>query len=247
MKTRVFCGPTIAREDVEQRLPGAAVEGPVGWGDVFRASESGVERIAIIDGYFDQRQPVWHKEILFALHAGVQVWGAGSMGALRAVELAPFGMRGVGKIYELYRDGWLERDDEVTVVHDSADAGHRVLSEALVNMRFTFRRAARERVIDDEVAERCTGIAEQLFYAERSYRAVLAVLARDELNRATAEQLSDWLRNAANRIDQKRADALELLARLASGASTAPRVNFAFATTEPWVRFVSAVRASRDS
>src|SRR4051812_16437362 len=106
MKTRVFCGPTLSRREIEQRLPSASVVDPIGWGDVLSALDDGIERLAIIDGFFDQRQAVWHKELLFALHSGVEVLGAASMGALRAVELAPFGMRGVGKIFELFRDGW---------------------------------------------------------------------------------------------------------------------------------------------
>ncbi|WP_198679170.1 TfuA-like protein [Thermomonospora amylolytica] len=39
------------------------------------------------------------------------------MGALRAAELDRFGMRGVGRIYADYRDGRLEADDAVTLLH----------------------------------------------------------------------------------------------------------------------------------
>ena len=47
---------------------------------------------------------------------GIHVFGSASMGALRA-ELCPFGMVGVGRIFEAYRDGELEDDDEVAVIH----------------------------------------------------------------------------------------------------------------------------------
>ena len=90
------------------------------------------QAIGIIDGYFQWAPAVWHKEILWAIQQGVHVFGAASMGALRAAELAPFGMRGVGRIFEAYRDGVLpgsgdepfEDDDEVAVVH--GPAGERV-------------------------------------------------------------------------------------------------------------------------
>ena len=45
------------------------------------------------------------------------------MGALRAAELHAFGMRGVGRIFEAFRDGELEDDDEVAVVHGPAEPG----------------------------------------------------------------------------------------------------------------------------
>ena len=56
--------------------------------------------IGVIDGYFEIVPTVWHKEILWAMQAGIHVYGAASIGALRAAELDVFGMRGIGRIYE---------------------------------------------------------------------------------------------------------------------------------------------------
>ena len=97
--------------------------------------------IGLIDGYFERVPAVWHKEILWALSQGIHVFGSASMGALRAAELAPFGMIGVGAIFEAYRDGILEDDDEVAVAHGPADTGYRAGSDAMVNIRATLARA----------------------------------------------------------------------------------------------------------
>ena len=51
------------------------------------------------------------------MQAGIHVYGAASIGALRAAELDAFGMRGIGRIYEDFREGVLEDDDEVAVLH----------------------------------------------------------------------------------------------------------------------------------
>ena len=59
--------------------------------------ESAPRAIGIIDGVFLDVASVWHREILWALSQGVHVFGAASMGALRAAELDGFGMRGVGR------------------------------------------------------------------------------------------------------------------------------------------------------
>ncbi len=135
MKTIVFVGPTLPAAEVAAALPDARVLPPAAVGDVLRASRR-ARRIALVDGYFEHTAAVWHKEILVALERGVHVFGAASMGALRAAELAVFGMRGVGRIYAAFAAGRLVADDEVAVAHLPAEHGFRPVSDALVNIRF---------------------------------------------------------------------------------------------------------------
>ena len=66
------------------------------------------------------------------------------MGALRAAELHVFGMQGVGRIFEAYRDDSLEDDDEVAVLHAPEEAGFLPLSEPMVNIRTTLARAEKQ-------------------------------------------------------------------------------------------------------
>ena len=120
MSVVIFAGPSISAADVqgilERRVPAAGRPG--------RRLPRGAARpvaIGLIDGYFERVPAVWHKEILWALSQGIHVFGSASMGALRAAELAPFGMVGVGAIFEAYRDGILEDDDEVAVAHGPAE------------------------------------------------------------------------------------------------------------------------------
>src|SRR5215831_4586114 len=98
-RIHVFVGPTlagVARKGSEDFV----FHGPVAKGDVYRLVSARPLAIAIIDGYFERVPAVWHKEILWALSEGIHVFGAASMGALRAAELAPFGMVGVGRIFQ---------------------------------------------------------------------------------------------------------------------------------------------------
>jgi hypothetical protein len=136
MTTIVFVGPTLPSAEAQRLLPGAAIAPPVSVGEVFSLlGTRGLRRLAIIDGYFERMAAVWHKELLLALERGIEVWGASSMGALRAAELAPFGMRGVGAIYRAFARGAYIADDEVAVAHLPAEAGYRAVSDALVNLR----------------------------------------------------------------------------------------------------------------
>jgi hypothetical protein len=158
------------------------------------------------------------------------------MGALRAAELEPFGMVGVGRIFEWYREGVLERDDEVAILHEPADRGYRAASEALVNIRATLERAVAARVIPSAVADALLVIGRGLFYPDRSLRAISKLGRERGLDVTHLHALAGFIeRHGA--VDQKRLDALEMLDRvrtdLASDART-PARTFHFAYTELW-------------
>ncbi|MDB4954011.1 MAG: hypothetical protein JWO36_1580 [Myxococcales bacterium] len=175
MRTLIFIGPTLTAAEVESRLPAAIVMPPAAVGDVLRASRrKDVNRIAIVDGYFERMAAVWHKEILLALERGIAVWGASSMGALRAAELAPFGMIGVGAIFKAFARGVLTADDEVAVAHLPGEQGYRAVSDALVNLRDGLARAAKARVIDARARDRLIELARARFYRERSWSQLIA-------------------------------------------------------------------------
>src|SRR5262245_59945039 len=142
----VFTGPTLSAQEAYDELDAIYLP-PVAQGDVYRVARTKPLAIGIIDGYFERVPSVWHKEILWAMQEGVHVFGSASMGALRAAELCSFGMEGVGEIFEAYRDGVLESDDDVAIIHGSADMGYVALSEAMVNIRRTLADAVSAGVI----------------------------------------------------------------------------------------------------
>jgi hypothetical protein len=143
VSTYLFLGPTLGAHDAVALLPDAVILPPVACGDVYRlVRDARPRRIAIVDGYFERMAAVWHKELLFARERGAEVWGAASMGALRAAELTAFGVRGVGRVYRTFARGAraLEiapdtDDDEVAIVHGPAELGYPALSTAMVDLR----------------------------------------------------------------------------------------------------------------
>src|SRR3546814_11811396 len=68
------------------------------------------------------------------------MFGASSIGALRAAEMGGFGLTGVGAIYRAYSRGTLVGDDEVALVHTSSEWDWRALSLPLVDVRATICR-----------------------------------------------------------------------------------------------------------
>lgn len=220
MSRFVFLGPSLA-PSVAAEVTDATLLPPVRQGDVQRlVTQANAECIAIIDGYFSQTPAVWHKEILWALERGVRVLGGGSMGALRAAELARFGMVGVGVVFQAYRDGRFpgfdddpfEDDDEVAVIHGPIEAGYAVASEAMVNIRATLNRARDEQVVDQQTCARLAAIAKQRFYAERSHTQLVDDARGQGIDPELLDQLSVWWPDG--RVDQKAIDAIAVLAAL---------------------------------
>jgi hypothetical protein len=247
MSVYVFLGPTLPEAEARPRLDATYLP-PVACGDVLALMAEKPTAIGIIDGYFDLKPAVFHKEILHALSQGVRVFGASSMGALRAAELHQFGMEGVGKIFEAYRSGTLEDDDEVAVVHGTKEAAFVAYSDAMVNLRDALERARDWRIIGPDTCETLLRVAKACFYAERSWPRLLQMgrergLATDELGR-----LSEFV--VRERPNLKRDDALLLLdhmrKELAAPEDEPPPPSFELKNTVWWKRLCAEVeRAAR--
>lgn len=244
----IFAGPTL-RSSANAGIADTAWLPPAKHGDIYRAvSLLRPRAIGIVDGYFQWAPSVWHKEILWAIDQGVHVFGAASMGALRAAELAPFGMRGVGRIFEAYRDGVLadcgdapfEDDDEVAVVHGPVETCYLAASEAMVNMRYTLAKAESAGVIGAPLRARLIVIAKTLFFPERSYELLLQRARAAALPEHELAALQAWL--PLERVNQKLADALSMIEAMRHFLASEPapaRANFLFEHTTLWDRAIA--------
>ncbi|MEU8154516.1 TfuA-like protein [Micromonospora sp. NPDC048986] len=210
----VFIGPSLSADEVGRLLPDALVLPPVAHGDLLRLDVVPGDRVLVIDGFFLQHPPVRHREILDLLDRGVTVAGAASMGALRAAELWPFGMRGVGEVFQLYRDGIVTGDDEVAVVHGPAEEDHRALSVPLVNIRVALRRAVAAGVLSDTEAALLLDIGRDLPFRRRSYQALERTTPPEAA--ALVGRFLTWHRR--DPYDAKSADARLLLSMAADNA-----------------------------
>jgi hypothetical protein len=168
----VFTGPTLSPDEARNACDVLCLP-PVAQGDVYRVTQRNPSAVGIIDGYFSGTPSVWHKEILYALSRAIPVFGSASMGALRAAELHDFGMQGVGRIFEAYRDGRLEDDDEVAVIHGPPETGFIPLSEAMVNIRATLAKAMAAKVISASAGAALEGCAKALFFPRRDWPVIL--------------------------------------------------------------------------
>lgn len=211
----VTAGPTIGVDDIRAVVPNAEVVPPISFGDALRYGLEPGDTLLIVDGLFFQHPPVRHKELLTLMDAGVRVVGSSSMGALRAAELHPFGMEGYGWVFDSYRNGYLEADDEVGMVHGEPEDGYPVFVDALVNIRQTLDRAVGTGLLSAQLAAEIVEAARRMPFTERSWERLLAALDVPE-RRCLATQLQKV------RVDVKHADALLALHNITDGHRGAP-------------------------
>ncbi|AUB58286.1 MULTISPECIES: TfuA-related McrA-glycine thioamidation protein [Methanobacterium] len=199
----VFIGPSLSLNQARKILD-AEYHPPVARDDVAILLNDPPDIIGIIDGVFHQQPAVSHREILHALEAGVIIVGGSSMGALRSAELDYAGMIGIGKVYQNYRDGVIESDDDVAIVFNPET--HELLSEALVSMNHNFQMAEKDGIITSSDVKNLYETAKKIYYPQRTYT---RVLKDSKLDKEKKKTLNSYLDNKG--IDIKEEDAKKVL------------------------------------
>jgi len=200
----VFTGPSLACHEVESIDTRLTCRPPAARGDISKAVRAGARFVGLIDGVFYDRAAVSHREIISAMQSRVTVIGGGSMGALRASELDGFGMIGVGRIYSCFKRGIIEADDEVAVGYNPVT--FEPISDPLVNIRVAMHLLSEVQLLDRSVSDALIGLAQNMFYLDRSVPRLLKIAQRSRL--ITEEKGEAILTYLAGRdYDLKKADA----------------------------------------
>lgn len=190
-ETVIFLETSLTHREALSILPNATYLPSIKKGDVLKAIKAGYKRIVIIDGNFSWVPSVWHKEILTALDYGLDIYGAASMGALRAAELDSFGMKGYGRIFEMYKNEEIDGDDEVAIAYSKYNNDQTI---PLINIRLTLERI---NILEKETI---LGSLRSIFYAERTW---------DRIAREVSEELYNLIKS--NYVDAKKEDTKSLL------------------------------------
>ena len=229
----VFLGPTLRLAEAEPVLDGIYLQ-PAAQGDILLAAHAFRPRaMVLIDGQFEDRPAVRHKEILWAMAQGIVVIGAASMGALRAAELSEFGMIGVGLIYRWYRRWRLAPDDAVAVLSGPPELGFLPLTDALVDLQRTFASLTRRDFITAADRDLLTTTARNMNFRERRFEAILRDAGWQEEGLKQLQKEMVW---------QKKRDALLALRNarsLVMQENTGP-VSCAWVATNTFVRDLEA-------
>jgi ribosomal protein S12 methylthiotransferase accessory factor len=206
----IFAGPSLGSDRIRRIVPDVDLRPPVRRGDLDDIGGGAI--VGIIDGLFHQNLAVSPGEVRDAISRGVTVLGAASMGALRAAEVPA--VIGIGRIFEMYHAGVIERDDEVAVLVDPDS--YRALSVPMVNVRFAVERLVRTGTVDAADGAEIIDAALRLHYTERTYRTIVAG-SRLAGNRDSADLIA-----LLESFDLKADDAQLLVERIAGLAKQPP-------------------------
>lgn len=207
----IFLGPSLSIQKAKEIFPLADYRPPARKGDFMKISteQNNIGFVGFIDGVFLQDYPPTPIEVYSLLRKNnLTVAGAASLGALRAVELEKFGMIGVGKIFQLYKSGRMESDDEVAVTFSDDD--YKLQSEALIDIRYTLYSAVKDRVINRETKNTLVKIAKRIYFPERNYEEIMERVKVDgTIKQNELEKLRIYL--ARHRRSLKEEDSIRLI------------------------------------
>lgn len=205
--TVVFLGPSLDSNEAAKHLQARYLP-PIRRGDLPTVIADGARSIGVVDGEFGQSLAVSVMEVCSGLKQGVHIWGAASMGALRAVECQSLGMLGVGWIFQKYVEGALRADDEVALLFDPRS--QRATTIPLVNVRWALQIATEEGMIPGSSATPLVEFARTVRFTDRTYKSLLEAASGSPFNEEM-RTLVEFMKEDPLRTDRKRLDALLLL------------------------------------
>lgn len=209
-KPIVYLGPTLSREKAIKILD-ADYRDPAKKGDFLMLSQDSDEKkyVGFIDGVFLHDYPPSPIEVYhLATRKNIELIGASSLGALRAVELEKFGMKGIGKIFQLYKNGIINADDEVAVTFTREN--NILQSEAMIDIRFNLFLAYKKGIITNQTKKRIAKIAKNIYFPFRNYEDIIK-LTQQQLPSIYDELEGFRSYILKNRDSLKARDAIKLL------------------------------------
>jgi TfuA protein len=209
-KPIIFLGPSLSQERA-RKIFDADYRPPARKGDFLRlAADFDVKLVGLVDGVFLQDYPPTPIEVYhLAQKDGVLLAGAASLGALRAVELEKFGMVGIGKIFNLYKSGKLNADDEVAVTF-APEGDYQLQSEAMIDIRYNLYLAHKKGVISKKTKSVLAKLAKEIYFPHRNYTHIIEE-ARSRYPVLGSEIISFGSYIMSNRKSLKEMDAIRLV------------------------------------
>lgn len=166
--------------------------------------------VVLVDGTYHSYPAVSHAEIRTAIEAGWTFWGLSSMGAIRAVELAPVGMKGYGEVYRMFSSNDDLPDDYVALIHGN-ETPYIPVSEPLVHIDFFLKELVKDKIITHEVYVDLLKTLSNMWFGYRTLKSVKQIL-KNYVAEKNLHELNEKVNNF-QRFRVKNLDVLSFLSK----------------------------------
>jgi hypothetical protein len=189
-KPIVFAGGTVRDipSDWKQRIE---LRPPAQRGDLDKLRLSGKRGVVVLlEGLFGASLAVTPMECRQLIDAGWQLIGASSMGALRASELWPVGMVGVGTVFSMFRVGNLRSDADVAVCYSPYDWAE--ITSSIVHIRAVLAEVEMSGELSGVGARKMLIAARRIHWTDRSWESVLELWGKMDISRHTLDRCDEF-------------------------------------------------------
>ena len=214
-KPIIFVGPSLSHQKA-RKIFDADYRAPAKKGDLLMLSTTPFDiprneskstiYVGLIDGLFLQDYPPTPIEVYQLLaNKKFRVIGGASLGALRAMELERFGMIGIGKVFELFKYGATDEDDEVAVTFNPSQEKEsterqekETQSEAMIDIRYNLFIAYKKNIISERTKRLTARTAKSTYFPYRYYSNII------EKTRVKYPDLSGELASFSSHLEHHR-------------------------------------------
>ncbi|HZC88670.1 MAG TPA: TfuA-like protein [Nitrososphaera sp.] len=210
-KPVIFLGPSLSQEKAKRIFADADYRPPAKKGDFLRlVVDPNIKIVGFVDGVFLQDYPPTPIEVYQLVRKeGMILAGAASLGALRAVELEKFGMIGIGRIFQLFKAGKINADDEVAVTF-VPEGNYQLQSEAMIDIRYNLFLAHKKGIISRQAKKMLAKVAKEIYFPYRTYPNIIQEAnAKHQAFAGEIESFQNYI--SSNRKSLKELDAIRLV------------------------------------
>lgn len=209
-KIKIYAGLSLSQSELAALLPEAEFHQPIERYDLLKDIDLGYNVVGIIDGKFQQSLAVNSSEILDAIRCGLKMYGSSSMGALRAAEMAHFGMIGCGAIYEFVKKSPIFQDDYLGQSFNSENLA--ASSVPYIDLHFELERKVASGAISGHHGEMMRHAYSEIFYPQRNQQALKFALKEKSATDSNLEKAIEIL--FQNFQSQKNIDAVKMVQQI---------------------------------
>ena len=205
-ETIIFSGPTLSRADVQRLSSNVVWHPPAIAGDLLQAQRQGFKHIILVDGQFGKAASVWHKEIIYLLAKGIHITGIASLGALRAIECQPYGMKAHGQVVDFITHS-SDFDDADVMVNYIDQPVHIATTLAHVNVALNMLAWQQAGYFTDTQTQWILDCSRQLYYQQRTLITLCKKI--EEKNAQLSKTFKKHMQE--NYVDYKQQDVIHYL------------------------------------